>query len=94
MLSEVDELPSIQLGDYTLRFELEDLTPFGKEVAINELRETPEIKAQAVEELRAMLKGRFGCLCISCWPHGFVEVQCRRIYGGVLQVPVQCDGVN
>lgn len=57
MLSEVDELPSVQLGDYTLRFELEDLTPFGKEVATNELRETPEIKAKAIEELREMLKG-------------------------------------
>ncbi|XP_058824634.1 retinaldehyde-binding protein 1 isoform X1 [Topomyia yanbarensis] len=58
MLSEVDELPSVQLGDYTLRFELEDLTPFGKEVAKNELRETPEIKAKAVEELRELLKGQ------------------------------------
>ncbi|XP_065089911.1 alpha-tocopherol transfer protein isoform X2 [Ochlerotatus camptorhynchus] len=58
MLSEVDELPSVQLGDYTLRFELEDLTPFGKEVATNELRETPEIKAKAIEELREMLKGQ------------------------------------
>ncbi|EAT45365.1 AAEL003347-PC [Aedes aegypti] len=58
MLSEVDELPSIQLGDYTLRFELEDLTPFGKDVAKNELRESPELKAQAVEELREMLKGQ------------------------------------
>ncbi|XP_062548867.1 alpha-tocopherol transfer protein isoform X2 [Armigeres subalbatus] len=58
MLSELDELPSIQLGDYTLRFELEDLTQFGKDVAINELRETPEVKAHAVEELRALLKGQ------------------------------------
>lgn len=56
MLSEVDELPSVQLGDYVLRFELEDLAPAVKEIAKNELRETPEIKAQAVEELRAMLK--------------------------------------
>lgn len=57
MLSEVDELPSIQLGDYVLRFELEDLTPFGKEVALNELRETPEIKEQAIAELKAMFEG-------------------------------------
>ncbi|XP_055594964.1 alpha-tocopherol transfer protein-like isoform X2 [Uranotaenia lowii] len=58
MLSEVDELPSVQLGDYVLRFELEDLTPFGRKVAQEELRETPEIKAQAVEELREMLKAQ------------------------------------
>lgn len=56
MLSELDALPSVQLGDYTLRFELEDLTPFGHEVAINELRESDEIKQQAVVELRDMLR--------------------------------------
>ncbi|XP_040165972.1 clavesin-1 isoform X2 [Anopheles arabiensis] len=56
MLSDVEELPSVQLGDYVLRFELEDLTPFGKEVAKNELRETPEIRAAAIEELRTLLK--------------------------------------
>ena len=57
MLSDIEELPSVQLGDYTLRFELEDLTPFGKEVARDELRETPELKASAIEELRELLKG-------------------------------------
>uniref|UniRef100_A0A182NUH9 CRAL-TRIO domain-containing protein n=1 Tax=Anopheles dirus TaxID=7168 RepID=A0A182NUH9_9DIPT len=56
MLSDVEELPSVQLGDYVLRFELEDLTPFGKEVAKNELRETPEIRTAAIEELRGLLK--------------------------------------
>lgn len=58
MLSEIEELPSVQLGDYVLRFELEDLTPFGKEVAKNELRETPEIRESSVQELRTLLKGR------------------------------------
>lgn len=56
MLSELDSLPSVQLGDYTLRFELEDLTPFGREIAEKELRETDEIKKYAVEELRELLK--------------------------------------
>ncbi|XP_037909600.1 alpha-tocopherol transfer protein-like isoform X2 [Hermetia illucens] len=56
MLSEIEALPSIQLGDYTLQFELDDLTPFGKEVAERELRETPEIKAQAVADLKRLLE--------------------------------------
>lgn len=56
MLSELDALPSVQLGDYTLRFELEDLTEFGRETAIKELRETDEVKLQAVEELRELLR--------------------------------------
>lgn len=63
MLSDVEELPSVQLGDYVLRFELEDLTPFGKEVAKNELRETPEIRAAAIEELRTLLKGKKQATC-------------------------------
>lgn len=56
MLSELDSLPSVQLGDYTLRFELEDLTEFGREIAEKELRETKEVKEEAVEELRELLK--------------------------------------
>lgn len=58
MLSDVDEIPVIQLGDLTLRFELEDLDDIGLEVAERELRETPERKAAAIEELRALLKGK------------------------------------
>lgn len=57
MLSDVDEIPAIQLGELTLRFELEDLDDFGREVAEKELRETPERRASAIEELRNLLKG-------------------------------------
>lgn len=57
MLSDLDELPSILVGDYTLRFELEDLSLAAKETARNELRETPENKANAIKELRNLLKG-------------------------------------
>lgn len=58
MLSDMDELPFIRLGDNILRFELDPLTPFGKEVALKELRETPEVKAAALVELRNLLQGR------------------------------------
>lgn len=57
MLSDVDELPAIQLGELTLRFELEDLDDAAMEVAEQELRETDEKKASAIEELRTLLKG-------------------------------------
>lgn len=56
MLSELDSLPSVQLGDYVLRFELEDLSPSAKEIAEKELRETDEVKKEAIEELRELLK--------------------------------------
>ncbi len=58
MLSDLEELPSVRLGEFILRFELEDLTPLGKEVARTELRETPEIKIKAVEELKKLLQGK------------------------------------
>jgi hypothetical protein len=58
MLSEIDELPSLQLGDYVLRFELEEPTEFGQEVALNELRETPENKAEAIIKLKELLRGK------------------------------------
>lgn len=61
MLSDMDELPFIKLGEGdVLRFELDPLTAFGKEVALKELRETPENKAQALVEIRTLLQGNFG----------------------------------
>lgn len=57
MLSDLETLPSIKLTetDY-LRFDLDSLTPFGREVATKELRETPENKEKAIEELRSLLQ--------------------------------------
>lgn len=57
MLSDLDDLPSIQIGDEILKFELNELTEFGKEVAERELRETNDIKTKAIDELKALLKG-------------------------------------
>lgn len=56
MLSELDSLPSIQVGDYTLRFELDELSPKSQEIAAKELRESPENKAKGINELRELLK--------------------------------------
>lgn len=60
MLSDITDLdlPAIRLTENDwLRFELDPLTPYGKEVAVNELRETPEIKKKAIEDLRNLLQG-------------------------------------
>lgn len=58
MLSDIGELPAIKLTDTDyLRFEVDSLTPFGREVAAKELRETPEIKQKAMEDLRKLLQG-------------------------------------
>lgn len=56
MLSELDSLPSIQVGDYTLRFELDELSPKSQEIAARELRENPENRAKGITELRELLK--------------------------------------
>ncbi|KAG4073049.1 hypothetical protein HA402_009468 [Bradysia odoriphaga] len=56
MLSNMEDLPSIQIGDDTLRFELNSLTDFGRQIAQKELRESNEIKTKALEDLRELLK--------------------------------------
>ncbi|XP_077300126.1 clavesin-1 isoform X2 [Arctopsyche grandis] len=56
MLSGLEQLPSIQFGDFTLQFELDDLPPSAREIARKELRETPEVSKDAVATLRDMLK--------------------------------------
>lgn len=56
MLSDLEALPSIKIGDFVLRFELEELSEEGKEVAERELRETPENKENGIKELRKLLE--------------------------------------
>ncbi|KAF5274941.1 hypothetical protein FQR65_LT04282 [Abscondita terminalis] len=56
MLSDLDTFPCVQLGDYTLKFDFDDITPELEEVARKELRETPERKKEAIAELRDLLK--------------------------------------
>ncbi|XP_025831178.1 alpha-tocopherol transfer protein-like isoform X2 [Agrilus planipennis] len=56
MLTDMERLPSLQLGNFTLEFELGDLSPEMQEVARKELRENPDLKREAVEELRELLK--------------------------------------
>lgn len=56
MLSDLERLPEIKLGDFTLRLELDELSDELQEVARKELRENPDRQKEAVEELRALVK--------------------------------------
>lgn len=60
-----DKIPFIDLGDgFVIRLEYEDLTEEKyKEKARNELRESPEIIKNAVEELRSLIKGKLRLFC-------------------------------
>ncbi|XP_063838484.1 retinaldehyde-binding protein 1 isoform X1 [Ostrinia nubilalis] len=55
MLSDIDKLPGVQLGDFLLQFELDEPRESVQEIARKELRETPENIKPAVEELRRLL---------------------------------------
>lgn len=57
MLSDMEEMPTVLLGDYVLQMELEELKPEVQEIARRELRETPDVKREAIKELRELLKG-------------------------------------
>ncbi|XP_049821828.1 alpha-tocopherol transfer protein-like isoform X1 [Aethina tumida] len=56
MLSDMDELPTVQLGDFKLEFELGEPSPKVQEIARKELRETPDVVKEAIPALRDLLK--------------------------------------
>ena len=58
MITEIDEVPSIMVGDYKLQFELGEPCERTKEVALRELRETPENIKNATAELKKLLDGK------------------------------------
>ncbi|XP_060846911.1 alpha-tocopherol transfer protein isoform X1 [Rhopalosiphum padi] len=56
-LSDLDKVPCIQIGEFKLRLELDDdLSPELLDVAVKELRETPEQQEQSIAELKALLE--------------------------------------
>ncbi|XP_043466272.1 alpha-tocopherol transfer protein-like isoform X2 [Leptopilina heterotoma] len=57
MLStDVEELPSIKVGNFVLQFELGPPSPEIQEVAREELRESPELQKEAVSRLQELLR--------------------------------------
>lgn len=59
MLTDMDQMPRIKLGDFTLEFELGPPSAEIQEVARKELRESPDVQKKAIMQLRALLKGLF-----------------------------------
>ncbi|XP_076634480.1 alpha-tocopherol transfer protein-like isoform X1 [Colletes latitarsis] len=56
MLTDCTELPSIKLGGFVLEIEFNSPSAELQEVAKRELRETPEVKSQAISQLKELLK--------------------------------------
>ncbi|XP_047987672.1 alpha-tocopherol transfer protein isoform X3 [Leguminivora glycinivorella] len=56
MLTDLDKLPAVQLGDFLLQIELDEPSEFFKEIARNELREASEVTEPAIAELRRLLE--------------------------------------
>lgn len=55
MLTDVERLPAVQLGDFLLQIELDEPREAVREVARRELRETPEVVSAAIEDLKRLL---------------------------------------
>lgn len=58
MLTDVGEWSGVTVDNYTLEFELGEPTEKTKEVALRELRETPENRQKGLEELNKLLDGK------------------------------------
>lgn len=56
MLTQLDKVPGLKLGDFTLELELTHPSAELEEVAKKELRETPELQKEAVAKLKELLK--------------------------------------
>jgi hypothetical protein len=57
-ISDLEEVPSLKIGDYILTIELNGPSTEMKEIARKELRETPEVSKEAVIALRDLLRGK------------------------------------
>lgn len=56
LLSDIEELPTVQLGEHLLRLEVDEIRPEVKEIARKELRENPDIVRESIETLKDLLK--------------------------------------
>jgi hypothetical protein len=58
LLSDLEEIPCLKVGEYVFHLEVNELTPEVKEIARKDLRETPEVCKEAVIALRDLLRGK------------------------------------
>jgi len=56
LLSDLEEIPSMKVGEHVFHLEVNDMTPEVKEIARKELRETPEVRKEATIVLRDLLR--------------------------------------
>ncbi|XP_072937023.1 alpha-tocopherol transfer protein isoform X2 [Epargyreus clarus] len=56
LLSDIDKLPAVQLGDFLLQIEIGEPSDSVLDIARRELRETPDVVKSGVAELRRLLK--------------------------------------
>ncbi|XP_066589164.1 alpha-tocopherol transfer protein-like isoform X2 [Prorops nasuta] len=63
MLTDIEPLPYIKLGDYTLQFEMGTPSAELQEVAKRELRESPENQQEGIRRLKELLKGETDLIC-------------------------------
>ncbi|XP_075214509.1 alpha-tocopherol transfer protein-like isoform X2 [Lycorma delicatula] len=63
LLSDIKELPCIEIGKFILRLDVEQPSSEVMEIARKELRETPELVKDSIEALRDLLKEETGLKC-------------------------------
>jgi hypothetical protein len=63
LLSDLEEIPCLKIGEHILYLEVNDLTPEVKEIARKELRETPEVSKEATVVLRDLLREETSLKC-------------------------------
>lgn len=64
MLSDIKEIPTVTIGSYTLRLEVEEPSSELLEKGRKELRETPDLASQSITTLQDLIRGSV-VLCIA-----------------------------
>ncbi|KAL1124735.1 hypothetical protein AAG570_001358 [Ranatra chinensis] len=60
LLSGTTEFPTVKVGEFVLRLELDELKPEVQEKARNELRETPDLAQKSIAELKDLIRAEEG----------------------------------
>lgn len=72
--------PYIPLGDYVLRLEEEEIEGYFLKKAENELRETPDVVEQALEELRDLIRGKMCVFFLDNWGREFKRLILKYLF--------------
>lgn len=61
---DANNAPYFELGNVIVRLEIDEPNDAIKEIARVQLRETPDIVKNSIEELRALIKGKFNTIML------------------------------